>query len=243
MADDRCAGAAPRPARVSARERIAASRGVWPAAWSETRPYKSIAYAMLIAGLACAAPAAAQTQQDADRFIRLLQSYDYEKLIGGKVLETDQAMAPPCQGERKIESRQLVTVTEAPQFVATREVPIAGRWLERVTVSRCGRTVRHNVFLLASKVRGLHAVVGFPGESRADVDLQFQIGKAVMTNARRTNPACKRLDIVEVVQRDKTSPLGRPWTEIWTSWVCGTLVHAEVRYTPKPGGGIAYVVR
>src|SRR5688572_15816228 len=63
-------------------------------------------------------PAVAQTQQDADRFIKLLQSYDYEKLIGSKVLETDQQMSPPCQGERKIESRQLVTVTEAPQFIA-----------------------------------------------------------------------------------------------------------------------------
>jgi len=198
--------------------------------------------ACLIA-LSINAPAPAQTAQDADRFIRLLQSYDYEKLIGAKVLETDQAMAPPCQGERKIESRQLVTITEAPQFIATRDVPIAGRWLERVTVSRCGRQVRHNVFLFASKVRGLHAVVGFPGESRADLDLQFQIGKQVVASARRTNPACKRLDIVEAVLRERNTAAGQPWTEIWTSWVCGTLVHAEVRFSPKPGGGISYVVR
>ena len=202
-----------------------------------------LVFAAIAALFAAAAPAAAQSQQDADRFIKLLQSYDYEKLIGGKVLETDQQMSPPCQGERKIESRQLVTITEAPQFVATREVPVAGRWLERVTVSRCGRAVRHNVFLFASKVRGLHAVVGFPGESRADVDLQLQIGKQVMATARRTNQACKRLDIVDTVQRDKNTPSGQPWTEIWTSWVCGTLVHAEVRFTPKPGGGVDYLVR
>lgn len=198
-----------------------------------------------IALFACGAAHAQVTpnQQDADRFIKLLQSYDYEKLIGGKVFETDQQMSPPCEAERKIESRQLVTITEAPQFIATREVPVAGRWLERVTVSRCGRTVRHNVFLFASKVRGLHAVVGFPGESRADVDLQLQIGKQVMANARRTNQGCKRLDIIETVQRDKNTPAARPWTEIWTTWVCGTLVHAEVRFTPKPGGGVDYVVR
>jgi len=188
-------------------------------------------------------PAAAQTQQDADRFIKLLQSYDYEKLVGGKVIETDQQMSPPCPGERKVEGRQLVTVTEAPQFIATRDVPVAGRWLERVSVSRCGKTVRHNVFLQASRVRGLHAVVGFPGDSRADLDLQFQIGKHVIANARRTNGGCKRLDIIDVTQREKNVTPGQPWTEIWTSWVCGTLVYAEVRYAPKRGGGIDYTVR
>ena len=36
---------------------------------------------------------------------------------------------------------------------------------------------------------------------------------------------------------------GRPWTEIWTSWACGTLLTSEVRYAPKPGGGIGYSVR
>ncbi|MGH7002866.1 MAG: hypothetical protein ACREIP_02845 [Alphaproteobacteria bacterium] len=200
--------------------------------------------AALLACLAAAAPSAfAQSAQDADRFIKLLQSYDYEKLIGAKVLETDQQMAPPCQGERKIESRQLLVVTEPPQFVDTREVPVAGKWRERVNVSRCGKSMRHNVFLYASKVRGLHAVVAFPGDSRADLELQFQIGKQVITNARRTNPACKRLDIIETNPREKVVAAGTPWTEIWTSWVCGVLVHAEVRYTPKPGGGIDYRVR
>jgi hypothetical protein len=198
---------------------------------------------LAIALATLSSPALAQTQQDADRFIKLLQSYDYEKLIGGKVLETDQQMSPPCRSERKIEGRQLVTVTEAPQFISTREVPVAGRWLERVTVSRCGKSVRHNVFLQASRVRGLHAVVGFPGESRADLDLLFQIGKQVVANARRTNPGCKKLDIIDIALRDKTVPPGQPWIEIWTSWVCGTLVTSEVRYAPKPAGGIDYRVR
>jgi hypothetical protein len=190
-----------------------------------------------------ASASAAQTTQDADRFIQLVQSYDYEKLVGAKVLETDQAMSPPCQSERKIEGRQIVTITEAPQFIATRAVPVAGKWLERVTVSRCGRLVQHNVFLIASRVRGLHAVVGFPGDSRADFDLQFKIGKAVMANARRTNPSCRKLDIVETSQRDRNIGPDQPWTEIWTSWVCGTMVHSEVRYAPRPGGGLDYVVR
>jgi hypothetical protein len=203
----------------------------------------SIAGCFVAAAILAAPPAAAQTQQDADRFIKLLQSYDYEKLIGSKVIETDQQMSPPCRSERKVEGRQLVTVTEAPQFISTREVPVAGRWLERVTVGRCGKSVRHNVFLQATRVRGLHAVVGFPGESRADLDLQFQIGKQVVANARRTNPACKRLDIIDIALRERNIAPGQPWTEIWTSWVCGTLVTSEVRYAPKVGGGIDYRVR
>ena len=204
---------------------------------------RSRAAVLVFALASLAPPALAQTQQDADRFIRLLQSYDYEKLVGGKVIETDQQMSPPCRSERKIEGRQLVTVTEAPQFIATREVPVAGRWLERITVSRCGKSVRHNVFLQASRVRGLHAVVGFPGESRADLDLLFQIGKLVVANSRRTNPGCKKLDIIDIALRDRTVPPGQPWTEFWTSWVCGTLVTSEVRYAPKPAGGIDYRVR
>lgn len=197
----------------------------------------------LSAALAAAGNAAGQTPQDADRFIRLLKSYDYEKLIGGKVIETDQQMAPPCQGERQIVSRQIVTITEAPQFIATREVPTAGKWLERVSVRRCGQTIRHNVFLFASKIRGLHAVVGFPGDSRADLDLQFQIGKQVVAIARRADRSCRRLDIIDTTLREANPEAGRPWTEIWTSWVCGTLMRAEVRYAPKPGGGVSFTVR
>jgi len=200
------------------------------------------ALACLLPALA-ASPAFGQTAQDADKFIKLVQSYDYERLIGAKVFETDQQMSPPCQGERKIEGRQIVAVAEAPQFIDTRAVPVAGKWRERVTVVRCGRTVRHNVFLYASRVRGLHAVVAFPGESRADLELQFQIGKQVLATVRRTNRACKRLDIIDTSLRDKDAAPGQPWTEIWTSWVCGVLVHAEVRYTPKAGGGLDFRVR
>jgi len=242
MINDVFVGAGPRPARRTRRVTcVDALRAARPPGGSGTRPYAA-ALCFILAMLALQ-PAAAQTQQDADRFIKLLQSYDYEKLIGSKVLETDQQMSPPCQGERKIEGRQLVTVTEAPQFIATRDVPVAGRWLERVTVSRCGKNVRHNVFLQATRVRGLHAVVGFPGESRADLDLQFQIGKQVVANARRTNAGCKRLDIIDIALRERNIPPGQPWTEFWTSWVCGTLVTSEVRYAPKTGGGIEYRVR
>jgi hypothetical protein len=91
--------------------------------------------------------------------------------------------------------------------------------------------------------RGLHAVVGFPGDSRADLDLQFQIGKQVVAGARRTNPGCKKLDIIDIALREKNVQPGRPWTEIWTSWACGTLLTSEVRYAPKPGGSIGYSVR
>ena len=202
--------------------------------------------ALLLAAVASAAmlsPALGQTAQDADKFIKLIQSYDYEKLIGGKVMETDQQMSPPCNGERKIDGRQIVAIVQAPQFVDTRTVPVAGEWRERVTVSRCGKQVRHNVFLYASRVRGLHAVVAFPGESRADLETQAQIGKQVLAAARRTNPSCRRLDIIDTSLRDKDAPRGQPWTEVWTSWVCGVLTYAEVRYTPKTAGGVDFRVR
>ena len=194
-------------------------------------------------GAMIAAPATAQTTQDVDKFLKLVQSYDYEKLIGGKVIETDQQMAPPCNSERKIEGHQIVAILRPPQFVETRAVPVAGEWRERVVVSRCGKQVRHNVFLFASRVRGLHAVVAFPGESRADVDMQAQIGRQVLAAARKTNPSCKRLDIVDTNLREKDAASGQPWTEIWTSWVCGVLTYAEVRYTPKPAGGVDFRVR
>ena len=100
------------------------------------------------------------------------------------------------------------------------------------------------------KIRGVTAFKvrddrdpGFPGDSRADLDLQFQIGKQVVAGARRTNPGCKKLDIIDIAQREKNVPPGQPWTEIWTSWACGTLLTSEVRYAPKPGGGISYNVR
>jgi hypothetical protein len=207
-----------------------------------SRPHIVGALFLAAATATTAAPCTAQSVNDVDRFIKLVRSYDYEKLIGDRVLDTDRQMAPPCNGEHKILSHQIVTITEAPHFIATRDVPVSGKWLDRVTVDHCGHTIRHNVFLSASKLRGLHAVLGFPGETRAGPDLQIRIGKKVMAIAQGTNRSCRRLDIIDTsVRGTKVSP-ERPWTEIWTSWVCGTIVRAQVNYFPK-AGGITYTVR
>lgn len=193
--------------------------------------------------LAAAAPAAAQaTRENADRFLRFIGSATYSTLVVKKALDTDEQMLPPCREKREPVARRLAAITQQPEFSGVREVPIAGAWVERVSIRRCGQVVEHNVFAFASRVRGLHVVAGFPGETRTDLDLQAAVGKAVAERARREAPGCRQIEIVATALVERPASPQSPWAERWSVWRCGQVAAYVVRFAPKAGGGATYAI-
>jgi hypothetical protein len=208
------------------------------------RATAAIAAALLaLAAGAATGPAVGQTpRENADRFLRFIGSATYSTLVVKKALDTDEQMLPPCRERREPVGRRLAAITVQPEFSGVREVPIAGAWVERVTVRRCGQTVEHNVFAFASPVRGLHVVAGFPGETRTDLELQALVGKTVAERARREAPSCRQVEIVGTAMAERPAGQNSPWAERWTVWRCGQIAAYLVRFQPKPGGGANFTV-
>lgn len=194
----------------------------------------SFSAALLAVLLAASTPAAAQSRDAlARQFKAYLASLPYSSFLAEKVLAYDAAMPPRCATAKLTGDRRLFSVTGLPAFVSTRKVPVAGQWAERVEVERCGRKVWHNVYLRASKKRGLHAIVGFPGRSLTGVNLQLRAGAAFLREARKAVPGCKRFDVIATRISSRPKRRGESWSEMWTAWVCGRTVTRPIRFTPS----------
>lgn len=187
--------------------------------------------------LALLAPALAQQpdREQVDQFLRFLRTTTYSELLAQKALDTDVQMPPECS-ERELVGRELFAVTRQPRFIETREVPIEGAWAERVTIERCGRRVEHNIYFFASRVRGLHAVAGFPGRTLTEPQLQFEVARDLLGVGRRLAPQCETFDVVETRIVERPDGPTRPWTERWSLYMCGRVHEQTVRFIPDNEG-------
>ena len=185
---------------------------------------------------AATAPALAPANEDTvGKFRRLLGSWTYSTLVAKRALDNDAALPPRCD-RRRVVARRLVALPVKPKFIATRQVPVAGAWVERVAIQRCGSVVQHNIFVTASRVRGLVARAGFPGTTRAAPDLQAAVGKQALKRVLAARPGCRRVDIVDTKVVGRPRDPRAPWREVWTVWACGTLVRQTWDFTPGAGG-------
>lgn len=169
------------------------------------------------------------------RFRSFLGSWTYSTLIAKRALDNDDALPPTC-GRRRVVGRRIVALPVRPEFIPSREVPVAGEWVERVAVRRCGRVVHHNIFVSAHRVRGLVARPGFPGNTRAGLDLQVAVAKAVLKRVLASRRGCRRVDIVNTQVLGRPTERYAPWREAWSAWACGRRVQQTVTFTPARGG-------
>ena len=220
----------------------AVSYPIAPVAPSNKAMLRPFATALLVFAISAPAFGQATSHDQVDRFARFINSARYTTLVVDRALVTDRAMAPPCNDQRQFVGRRLLAVTETPSFAPGRDVPLAGAWLERVTLRRCGTTVDHNVFVKATRDRGVQASTGFPGESQTDLELQIAVGRAVIERARAQQPSCQRLEIVAMAITERPAQRGQPWSERWTVWSCGRSMPYPVRFTPRPDGGAGFTV-
>lgn len=190
-----------------------------------------------------AVTAAAQPSDRAGaRFVKFLGSQTYTQLIAKRALDTDLEMPPTCKN-RQVMKRRFIYLFRRPQFISSREVPVAGEWLVRVTVRRCGRMVEHNMFVRASRVRGLVVQPGYPGTTLLLPKSQVRVGKAVIRRTLRARRGCRRVDVVET--RVTTPPRRGDlrWTETWITWACGRRYRHTLSLTRRRGGATDFSIR
>jgi hypothetical protein len=202
-------------------------------------PAKALLLILAFAAFGPSAWAQKPEPEQVDRFLKYLRNPNYTELLGRKALETDAEMPPEC-GERALAGRTLFAVTEQPVFIDSRNVPVEGSWAERVAVRRCGTVVEHNIYFFASKVRGLHAVAGFPGRTLTQPQLQFEVARKLLATGRRLAPRCKSFDVVQTELISKPRNRTEAWTERWSLYMCGEIHQQRVRFTPDSQGRTAF---
>jgi len=187
-------------------------------------------------------PALAQDGEDTRaRFVKFLGSPAYTQLIAKQALDNDSYMPPKCNS-RQVVRRRFIYLFRRPAFLATRDVPIAGEWLVRVTVRRCGRAVDHNLFVKASHVRGLVVQPGYPGNTLTLPADQIRVGKALIKRTLRAQRGCRRVDVINT--RVTAPPRGAPrWTETWTVWACGRRLTYRIGFSRQGGGQTTFRIR
>lgn len=200
---------------------------------------KALAGVLLLALLASPAAASgtggdtAAAEAMAKRFLQFRQSAPFRALLMRTVRQADERLPPACD-DRKPVGRELVAVPEPVLFKPGRADPVAGRWIERVAVARCGTTVQHNVFFVASE-DGLASLAAVPGRTRAGIALQRRATTAVATTDRLDGKACDRRIVVDTRVASAPVSEGAAWDETWTVDACGKRRRWRVVFTPRPG--------
>jgi hypothetical protein len=124
--------------------------------------------------------------------------------------------------------------------------PFAGAWTERVEATGCGPVHALNVLTIAHPDAQLQIVGMMPGDTHTDPMMQkaaLQYAEAIAVRA--APPGCKQLAFIDTkfdgfiglpnpeITDGRES---RPWREVWTMSVCGTLYDVNLAFTPNARG-------
>lgn len=222
--------------------------------------------ALALALLATAAPAFAQSpapapaqnqapaagQNQAERFQAYLQMNGYKNLLGKLANIGDTLSAPECK-DHKLVSHTIVAIFAPPNFVEGLH-PVAGQWLDRVVMNRCGTEVFQNVAFKAQP-NGQPPLTALlmPGATATIPPKQDQVTADILA-AMAKNKCSDQTQIVPVnTKRDKETKalkvdgkgkvLEGAWKEIWTFRACGKTVNATVELSADGKGGLAHKVK
>lgn len=197
-------------------------------------------------------PAAGQPQDPAQRFQAYVTSDGYKNMLSQLAVMGDTISAPECK-EHKPQERASLTIYAPPMFEAGLH-PVAGLWLDRIKMNRCGATTFQNVLIQAQKDgQPPRAALMLPGTTMANPPMQNVIMKDVVEQLGKKNCA----DVTKIVpvdtKRDKESKpiklndkgmiVEGAWKEIWTFKACGKTVNATVDISADGKGGLAHKVK
>lgn len=198
------------------------------------------------------APVGAQSQDPRERFQAYLQLNGYKNMLGQLAVMGDTISAPDCK-EHKPVNRTLAVIFVPPTFGDGLH-PLTGRWIERVTMSRCGAEAFQNVLIQAQvDNKPPAAALMMPGLTATTPTKQNQIMGEVLALLAK-NKCTDQTQIVPVnTKRDKEiKPLkadekGRviegAWKETWSFKACGKSVNASVELTADGKGDFTHKVK
>lgn len=197
-------------------------------------------------------PAAGQAQDPAQRFQSYVTSDGYKNMLSQLAVMGDTISAPDCK-EHKPQERASLTIYAPPMFEAGLH-PVAGLWLDRIKMNRCGTQTFQNVLIQAQKDgQPPRAALMLPGTTMANPPMQNVIMKDVVEQLGKKNCA----DITKIVpvdtKRDKESKpiklndkgmiVEGAWKETWTFKACGKTVNAAIDISADGKGGLAHKVK
>ncbi|HLO78255.1 MAG TPA: hypothetical protein VK196_17500 [Magnetospirillum sp.] len=197
-------------------------------------------------------PAQGQPQDPAQRFQAYVTSDGYKSMVGQLSLMGDTVSAPDCK-DHKPKERAALTVYGPPLFEAGLH-PVAGLWVDRIKMNRCGATTFQNVLIQAQKDgQPPRAALLLPGTTMANPPMQNLIMKDVL-DALAKNKCADQTQIIPVdTKREKEiKPIKLDqkgmivegsWKETWTFKACGKTVNANVDINTDGKGGLVHKVK
>jgi hypothetical protein len=104
----------------------------------------------LVAAFALAPASASRAQGSDARLNRYLGSQEYANIVVSRALEADRLRKTGCDQPKALR-HTLQNVLEAPRFAADSNAPVAGVWIDRVDIDRCGTTIAENMLVIVDK--------------------------------------------------------------------------------------------
>jgi hypothetical protein len=199
-------------------------------AWAQTPP---------------AAPANTATEASAVKMDlpTYVQQPEYRASIISAAKEQIKQAIPACAAATFTATGRL-TVLDPARF--NNGKPYAGAWVERVEASGCGPARALNVLVIAHADGPAQVVGMMPGDTHTDPNMQKNALQYAQAIAVRAAPRdCKQLAFVDTkfdgfiglpnpeITDGRES---RPWREIWTVSMCGSLLDVALTFTPNARG-------
>jgi hypothetical protein len=208
-----------------------------------------LALGLLIA--AAATPAAAQQsaqdaqQQTSEQFTQFVISQPYAQTLM-QLIAAEEAKhgITDCEDKGSF-SRDKLWILDQVAFGSDSGPPTGGKWIDRLTVEHCGKTMTYN-FLISAKDDGTPQIATLvPGDSNTDPQLQRETlplaEETASEHAAALDPTLASCADVWVKHAEFEGELAADsaeltdgatggWTEIWDVEVCNRTVPLEMTF-------------
>jgi hypothetical protein len=198
-------------------------------------------------------PGQAPASQDpAQRFQAYATSDSYKTMISQLATMGDTISVPECKEHKPLE-RASLTIYQPPMFEAGPH-PVAGLWIDRIKMNRCGATTFQNVLIQANRDgQPPRAALMMPGATMANPPMQNLIMKDILA-ALAKNKCTDQSQIIPVDTKmekeskpmkvdDKGMIIEGAWKESWSLKACGKAVKAIIDINSDGKGGLTHKVK
>jgi hypothetical protein len=199
------------------------------------------------------APNSAPTQglDPGQRFQAYVTSEGYKSMLAQLAVMGETVSAPECKDHAPKE-RAGLTVYGPPLFEAGPH-PVAGLWVDRIRMDRCGTTSFQNVLLQAQKDgTPPRAALLMPGSTMTNPPMQKLIMTDVLAGLEKKCPDQAKIIPVLTKMEKESTPLKvdekgmitqGAWKETWTFKACGKTVNATIELSANGKGTLNHKVK
>ncbi|MBC7907795.1 MAG: hypothetical protein H7Y60_13770 [Rhodospirillaceae bacterium] len=199
-----------------------------------------------------AQPTQAPVQDQMQRFQAYVTNDGYKKMLAQLAIMGETVSSPECK-THKPQERASLTVYNPPMFEAALH-PVAGLWVDRIKMDRCGTTSFQNIILQAQKDgTPPRAALLMPGTTMANPPMQDLImkdflaalGKKKCTDQSQIIPVFTKMEKeTKPLKLDGKGMISEgAWKETWTFKACGKTVNAAIDLAADGKGGLTHKLK